>query len=260
VTDPRLVNRSPLLYTEQMQSKDRPEDGLSGIARPSVLAGGGQHAQKLARSLFSGPIAGSLRESIIGGTLAEGTPLVEARLAEQLGVSRGPVRSALHALEGEGLVRTRSNGRMVVAGFGADDVRDLFEVRLTLESTAVRWAVRDGYDPAPVLAIFDAMRAEGTSTVHLVDLDIEFHQSLVELSGSRFLRQSWMALAPVLHAVITLGNRTLAERDPRKNFTRIIKSHDAIVGQLVKGDADAVVASLAAQFELTGSMMPVRDA
>jgi DNA-binding GntR family transcriptional regulator len=230
---------------------------IEGISRPTVMAGGGQHAQKLARSVFSGQIAASLREAIIGGSLPAGTPLVELRLAEQMAVSRGPVRSALHALEGEGLVRTRPNGRMVVEGFGPEDLQDLFEVRHLIESTAMRWAEQGPYDPAGVVATFEAMRAEGTSTPALVDLDIRFHQELVALSGSRFLKQSWMALAPVLHAVITLGNRVLAERDPKQNFERIIDSHERIVAPLVARDVEGVVAKLGEQFEITRAHLPV---
>jgi DNA-binding GntR family transcriptional regulator len=103
---------------------------------------GGQHATKLGRSIYSGWVAAVLREAIIDGTLASGTPLVEARVADELAVSRGPVRSALQVLEGEGLVRTLPNGRTSVVGFGAEDLRDLFRVRFELESTAIRWAPR----------------------------------------------------------------------------------------------------------------------
>src|ERR1044072_8905398 len=101
------------------------------------------------------------------------------------------------------------------------------------------------------------MRAEGTSTPALVDLDIRFHQELVALSGSRFLKQSWMALAPVLHAVITLGNRVLAERDPKQNFERIIDSHERIVAPLVARDVEGVVAKLGEQFEIARAPLPV---
>jgi DNA-binding GntR family transcriptional regulator len=235
-----------------------PNEALVGILHPVPIASGGQHARKLARSVFSGRIAGSLREAIIDGSLAAGTPLVEGQLAQQMSVSRGPVRSALNALEGDGLVRTLPNGRMVVEGFGHHDVEDLFQVRLLIESTAVRWAARDAYDPTSVVACFEAMGAEGTSTPALVDLDIHFHQELVALSGSRFLIQGWTSLAPVLHAVVTLGNRVLAERDPRKNFNRIISSHEGIVAALVARDAEAVVAKLTEQFELTRSILPVQ--
>lgn len=226
----------------------------SRLGAEGVPLGLGRHARKLARSIYSGSVTSMLREAIIGGQLSEGEPLVERTLADRLRVSRGPVRNAFHVLEGEGLVTTLANGRMVVAGFGLDDLADLLAVRFELESTAVRWAIDRRAEPQPVLDVLDEMAAEGTSTQRLVDLDIDFHRAMLELSGSRFLVQSWLAIAPVIHTVITLGNRELEGRDPVTNFERIISSHRTIVESLTAGNAIATVEKLAEQFRLTGSM------
>jgi DNA-binding GntR family transcriptional regulator len=211
----------------------------------------GQHTVKLARSVHSGRIAGLLREAIVSGALPEGTPLVETRLADELSVSRGPVRSALHVLEGEGLVETRANGRMVTARFGPEDVGDLLEVRLELESSAVRRGAARRAPAGPVRAAFEAFRLEGATTERLVELDIAFHRALVELGGSRFLTGSWLALAPVLQAVITIGNRRLARRDPRTHYRRIMAAHEPMLEPLERHDPEPVVVLLAEQFELT---------
>jgi DNA-binding GntR family transcriptional regulator len=211
----------------------------------------GQHARKLARSVYTGSIAAVLRERIISGALSDGAPLAEVRLAHQLSVSRGPVRNALQVLEGEGLVSTLANGRTVVVGFGTADLGDLFDTRFALESTAIQWGMARQRPLDEVLTSFEEMKAEGTSTPRLVDLDVEFHRALVALSGSRFLVQSWLAVAPVIHAVITLGNRRLAHRDPEQNYERIIGSHEVIVDALLAGKADAVLSSLNTQFAFT---------
>ena len=147
----------------------------------------GQHTVKLARSLYSGRIARMLREAIVDGELAEGTPLVETQLAAELSVSRGPVRSALQVLQGEGLVETRANGRMATVRFGPEDLHDLLSVRHELESSAVRRGSASGGDVEPVRAAFEAFRQEGATTERLVELDIAFHRALVEFGGSRFL-------------------------------------------------------------------------
>ena len=102
---------------------------------------GWSHHEKFARSPYSGTILAHLREEIVSGRLARGASLVERRLATEFGVSRGPVRSALQVLEAEGLVETRPNGRMLVAGFGHGDLVSLFDVRLLVESAAVRSGV-----------------------------------------------------------------------------------------------------------------------
>ena len=211
----------------------------------------GQHTVKLARSVYSGRIARQLRESIVDGALAEGTPLVETQLAAELSVSRGPVRSALQVLQGEGLVETRANGRMVTVRFGPDDLHDLLSVRHELESSAVRRGSAIRGDVEPVQAALETFRQERASTERLVELDIAFHRALVEFGASRFLLSAWLALAPVLQAVITIGNRRLARRDPASHYRRILAAHEPILDPLARFDAEPVVLMLAEQFELT---------
>jgi DNA-binding GntR family transcriptional regulator len=220
----------------------------------SGAVGPGQHSAEMARSLYSGRIAGELRRAIIGGELPAGVPLVESKLASELAVSRGPVRSALHALEGEGLVRTQANGRTIVTGFGRDDITDLFRVRLELESCGVRWGIARGGDLGPVGQAFEEIGSEGATTPRLVELDVLFHRSLVAFSGSRFLVQSWLAIAPVIQAVISLGNARLAVKDPSSNVARIVDSHRDLWAALVARDADAATRMLEAQFAITTSM------
>lgn len=208
---------------------------------------------KLARSIYSGTIARLLREAIVDGALAEGTPLVETQLAAQLSVSRGPVRSALHILEGEGLVETRSNGRMVTVRFGPEDIDDLLAVRFELEASAVRRGSSAQSDVGLVREAFASLQLEGATTERLVELDLAFHRALVELGGSRFLLSAWLALAPVLQAVITIGNRRLARQDPASHYRRILAAHEPILEPLSRHDAERVVGMLAEQFSLTKS-------
>jgi DNA-binding GntR family transcriptional regulator len=213
----------------------------------------GRHQVKLARSLYSGRVARVLREAIVDGELAESTPLVEAQLAAELSVSRGPVRSALQVLQGEGLVETRANGRMATVRFGPEDLDDLLSVRLELESSAVRRGAAAGADVEPVRAAFEAFEHEGATTERLVELDIAFHRALVEHGGSRFLTGAWLTLAPVLQAVITIGNRRLAKHDPATHYRRIMAAHEPMLEPLERRDPEPVIAILAEQFTLTRS-------
>ena len=231
-----------------------PIDQLAGLLSPRPLLSPGHHANKLARSLHSGRIADLLREAIIDGELPAGTPLVEMRLAERLSVSRGPIRSALHVLQGEGLVQTLPNGRTISSGLDASDLRDLFEVRFELESLGIRQGVERGASLEPVRKAMEAIESEGASTVRLVDLDVDFHRSLVAFSGSRFLVQSWLAIAPVIQAVITIGNRRLAAKEPASNYARIVDSHRRLVDAIAAGAVGEATTLLADQFSLTQSM------
>lgn len=225
-----------------------------GFSSAEALVGPGRHAAKLARSVYSGRIAAYLREAIIGGELPADSPLVESRLAESLSVSRGPVRSALTVLEGDGLVRTRSNGRVESMGFTEHDLADLLRVRYELETTAIRWGLAAGGALEPLQAAMREIEAEGVTTDRLVQIDVDFHRSLVEFSGSRFLVQSWLAMAPVIQAVITIGNRRLVNQAPGSHFARILESHQRLVDAIVAGDADAATELLADQFSVTKSM------
>jgi DNA-binding GntR family transcriptional regulator len=74
-----------------------------------------------------------IRNAIVNGELPAGEPLRDRQLAEMLGVSRTPVREALHRLEGVGLVVPRGRGGWVVSPFTEADVRELFQLRLLLE-------------------------------------------------------------------------------------------------------------------------------
>jgi DNA-binding GntR family transcriptional regulator len=204
-----------------------------GLA-PGISATSGRHATKLGRSLHSGWVAALLREAIVGGSLSAGTPLVEMRLAEQLGVSRGPVRSALHVLEGEGLVTT---------------------TRYHLEARAIQLGMERQSDLDDVEQAFSALLREGNSTPRLVSLDVAFHRALVEFSRSRFLLRAWLALAPVIQTAIAIGNRHLVEQDPQSNFSRIVDSHQALMDALRARDADAAETMLARQFDFSRSMV-----
>lgn len=237
----------------RMTSNDDTTPSLADALQP-LPANLGQHATKLRRSLHSGRLATALRDAIVDGTLPTGTPLVEARLADELQVSRGPVRSALHVLEGEGLARTQPNGRMVVAGLTREDVRDLLDVRYEIETLAIRWGLERGADTAPIEQAFRDLADEPATTERLVELDITFHRALVELSGSRFLLRSWLAIAPVLQSVITIGNRRLGVHDPETHLARIVDAHTALMEALRVGDVDAAAQRLADQFALTQSM------
>jgi DNA-binding GntR family transcriptional regulator len=75
----------------------------------------------------------SIRQAIVAGELGAGDPVRDRVLAEALGVSRTPVREALHRLEHTGLVEPRGRSGWMVTAFTEQDVRELFELRRALE-------------------------------------------------------------------------------------------------------------------------------
>ena len=81
-----------------------------------------------------------VRQAIIELRLQPGAPLREATMAEQLGVSKTPVREALARLEQEGLVETTSFKGAVVSGYSPTDLQEIYELRELLEGAAARSA------------------------------------------------------------------------------------------------------------------------
>jgi DNA-binding GntR family transcriptional regulator len=80
-----------------------------------------------------------IREDIVSGVLAAGAPLVEIAMAQRYGTSRTPVREALRRLEQDGLVEPGARG-MRVRTRTAEEILEIYDVRITLEATAARWA------------------------------------------------------------------------------------------------------------------------
>lgn len=86
-------------------------------------------------------VLSTMREDILSGTLSPGTRLRQEKLAERFGTSRIPVREALRALEYEGLVRSSPYRGFTVTELDADDIEEVYDLRIVLESHAVRLAV-----------------------------------------------------------------------------------------------------------------------
>ena len=203
---------------------------------------------KLARSIHSRRVVNELREAIVSGRFAAGTPLVETALAQELGVSRGPVRNAFQELHAQGLVETTRSGRTLVSGFGEKELLDLLLVRFELEQIAARRGIEHGASPEGVCLVYAELdSARGASNERLAELDIAFHRALVAYGGSRSLLQAWLALAPVILTVLVVANRR-AELDQYELHEYLDGIHAPIVDALVREDADAVRSELRMHF------------
>lgn len=149
--------------------------------------------EPVSRESTASIVARRLRDAIVRGSLAPGAQLGEAQLAGQLGVSRGPLREAMQRLVQEGLVRSEPNRGLFVVELGADDVRDIYLARAAIERAAVA-AILD-HDPdasaARLRIAHELMAAAARSgDLHaLSDADLNFHQVLVEESGSPRLKR-----------------------------------------------------------------------
>lgn len=96
-------------------------------------------------------IASELRKAIYAGEYRSGDELSLTDVANQLGISRTPVREAFQELEAEGLITLRMNRGAVVNTIDRKFIRDIFEMRRLLESDAVARAALNGMDTEPLL-------------------------------------------------------------------------------------------------------------
>src|SRR3982750_3536674 len=140
-----------------------------------------------------------LREAIILGELPAGTPLRLDELARSLGMSISPIREAVRQPEALGLAKHVPHQGARVLDFDIDELRDLFEVRLALESLAVRRAAErfteaDAIAARTQLDRLDELRGEG-DVRQTMRAHTDFHFTLYEASQSPWLvsliRPAW---------------------------------------------------------------------
>ena len=200
---------------------------------------------KLERNFLGDQIVDILRERIISGRLHPGTPLIERELAEQLGVSRIPVRDALMQLEAEGLVVGKPSGRCVIE-LTERDIRELYQVRMTLEKLAVRLAAQNA-TAADRTALCDKAR-EMQQAVASNDRqtyrrnDMETHRLIWEISGNTHLVR---ALQAMLGPIFMLVSRHADHFD----WSETRSLHEDLIGCICAGDVAGADANIERHIE-----------
>src|SRR6478609_8207019 len=101
------------------------------------------------------PVYDRVRTAILNGELAPGAIMSQVSLAEELGISRTPLREALRMLQSEGLIEAEPNRRVRVAPMSPEDLEDLWIIRVTLETEALRLSM-------PRMTADDLARLEGS--------------------------------------------------------------------------------------------------
>jgi GntR family transcriptional regulator of gluconate operon len=147
-----------------------------------------------------------LRERILSGQFPMGTRLVEARIARQLAISRGPVREALKQLRAEGLVREEPRRGSFVADLTLADIWEIYDLRAAIESRAARNIIinrdTDALDDLRgiLTRLSDAMDEDDREL--FARLDLSFHERLCQLSGNGRLHQVFVGYAAVLGVLL----------------------------------------------------------
>lgn len=130
----------------------------------------------------------NLKTAIIKGDIVPGSRLIESRLAETLGISRTPVREAIHKLEREGYLRKLPRGGFTLLGLSREEVEETFGIRGVLESYAARLAA-EKHQTSDLKPLEQKIRLyqkhlDRKDLDALTDINTEFHDLLYALSQS----------------------------------------------------------------------------
>ncbi len=145
----------------------------------------------------------ALRDAIIKGVLKPGERLMEVQLAEELGVSRTPVREAIRKLELDDLVVMIPRKGAYVSGISLKDIADVFEIRAAMESLAAGLAAEritdEELEELERILVKKAEIIEANDLDRLVEIDIRFHEGLYQASRNAKLVQIINNLSEQIH-------------------------------------------------------------
>jgi DNA-binding GntR family transcriptional regulator len=177
-------------------------------------------------------VVDELRRRIIECDYAPGHRLTEGRLADDFGVSRNPVREAIRVLEREGFLIALPRRGAVVASISAQDIEDIFDVRLSLEVLAAQLAAQrsDAAGHATLSGLI-AEAAAASTVAELARLNTAFHAEICRLSQNTLL----ISLLESLHDRLQWIYRQSAEVRAPDSWTE----HEALAAAICAGDAEA---------------------
>ncbi|MGW8528133.1 MULTISPECIES: GntR family transcriptional regulator [Nocardiopsidaceae] len=233
------------MYTEAVPAPEAPPgDGVRRAGDPEAATATSRRDRVYAL----------LREEVLSGRIAPRVRLGEVRLAELFGVSRTPVREALARLHSDGLVERRENGFYATVPNLAE-LRDLYELRVTLELRGISRAMEDPsvrHDPGVLraeLERWEKLRADVPGPdPSFVLLDEEFHAAVSRASGNRALTDSLVSVNRRIRRVRMYDFLT-ADR-----ITSTVTEHIGITEHLLAGELDS---AYRAMHEHVGASMEV---
>lgn len=184
----------------------------------------------------------TLKEAILTGKLRPGERLMEIHLADELGVSRTPVRDAIHNLELEGLVVMLPRRGAHVARISEKNVVDVLEVRRALEGLSVdlgcaRMTEADHEALKEACRNFEEVTKEGT-VQEVAQADVLFHGVILSATGNKKLIAIMQGLSDQLYRY------RLEYLKERQYYPSLIEEHRVITEALINREVDVAVAHI----------------
>lgn len=190
-----------------------------------------------------GHVFQTIRDNILNGVYRENEELRENTIANELGVSRTPVREALRQLELEGLVKMIPNKGAFVTGITAEDVKDIYAIRSSLEGLCARWATEhitekqiEELEEIILLSEYHVKKAHGEKSQQVAELDSKFHEVLYNASNSRILNH----VLSDFHKYVRMARKASVANPERAE--KSIEEHKRILEALKNKDAESAQA------------------
>lgn len=189
----------------------------------------------------------AIRRAIVYGTLKPGERLREEDLAEQLGISRAPVREAMRALEYEGLVRSEPHRASYVAAPSEEEIEEIYRVRAEVEAIAARpAALAIAAEPQRLRRyeeLLERMRAAAAAgdTYELTAADLDFHRHILDESGYTLLPRVWTAMFGIMRGRMSI----ILAAQPEGDIVRYTaESHAPVVAAFASGDPEQAATAI----------------
>ncbi|HEX7864155.1 MAG TPA: phosphonate utilization associated transcriptional regulator [Variovorax sp.] len=181
---------------------------------------------------------------IMTGELPVGSRINESELSQRFNTSRGPIREALRALEEAGLVRNEKNRGVFVREISFEEADEIYELREALEEIIGR-RVTLAIKPDAIerlRAMLDAMRsaAQAQDVEQYAQLNLQFHEILLDTAGSRKLTETYKRLVKELHlfrmrALDTGGGLRVSADEHREIVEAIASGDPEAAGKVLRG-------------------------
>ena len=188
-----------------------------------------------------------LRDAILDGTVPPGGQLRETHIAEDLGISRSPLREALTKLEEEGLVvKIPFRGSFVVE-VSARDVAEIASIRVLVEPYAAELSIetlRGPERPRLKQTVEELHRATDTKDVPAsIDAHLRFHGLFYDFSGNTALQNLWNGWEPKLRLYLAVDHRTYTD------LHDIAVEHEKLAALVLEGDIEGFRQELVGQMQ-----------
>lgn len=184
-------------------------------------------------------VAAEIRLQIVSGEIEVDTLLTENQVAKQFDVSRSPVRDAFKLLQTDQLIQLERMGAKVLQ-FGDQEIKELYDLRLMLESFA--FSKIKHIDRAPITKEMRKHLEMMKVAVKFEDAeaftqhDIQFHEAMINASNHQYLQTFWNHLKPVIETLVLLSMRHRMEQD-KADFERIHSNHEVFIEAVEQYDS-----------------------